>query len=97
MRIPYDLFFQDIAIVHFYFESPTVFQFSRDPRMTVFDFISQVGGLLGLCIGFSITSAVEILYWCTVRLWSNINRSGGGGKGRKTSDLDSRPVRNYQQ
>ncbi len=27
----------------------------------------QVGGLLGLCLGFSFCSGVEILYWFLVR------------------------------
>ena len=27
------------------------------------------GGLVGLCIGFSILSAVEIVYWFTLRLY----------------------------
>ncbi len=38
----WETFVQDIAVVHFYFENPTVFQFSRDIRMTIFDFVSQV-------------------------------------------------------
>ena len=29
----------------------------------------QVGGLLGLCVGFSFASAVEIVYWFGCRLW----------------------------
>ena len=30
-----------------------------------------MGGLLGLCIGFSLVSGLELLYWCTVRLGRN--------------------------
>ena len=37
--------------------------------MTFLDYISQVGGLLGLFIGFSVISAIEIIYWLTFR-WS---------------------------
>ena len=36
--------------------------------MTNVDFLSQVGGLLGLCIGFSFCSAVEMVYWFLIRI-----------------------------
>ena len=38
----YDAYEKDIAIVHFYHEKPTVVQFERSPRLTLYDFISQV-------------------------------------------------------
>ena len=31
------------------------------------DFISSLGGLFGLFLGFSIVSFVEIIYWLVVR------------------------------
>ena len=31
--------------------------------MTVIDFISALGGLFGLFLGFSLMSFVEIIYW----------------------------------
>ena len=34
-------------------------------RLTMVEFVSNVGGLLGLFIGFSLISAVEIVYWLT--------------------------------
>ena len=43
--------------------------------MTMTDYISQMGGLLGLGIGFSFVSAVEIIYWITIRLFRNISDS----------------------
>ena len=36
--------------------------------MTWIDFVSQIGGVLGLCIGFSLISLIEIIYWFTLRL-----------------------------
>ena len=27
------------------------------------------GGLVGLCVGFSVISLLEVVYWFTVRLW----------------------------
>ena len=68
----YDAYEKDVAIVNFYFQSSTCFEFVRQPRMTIIDFISSVGGLLGLCMGISFVSAVELLYWLTVKLAKNI-------------------------
>ena len=34
--------------------------------MTPVEFVSNVGGLLGLFIGFSLISGVEVLYWLTI-------------------------------
>ncbi|KAF2887502.1 hypothetical protein ILUMI_18671, partial [Ignelater luminosus] len=42
------------------------------------EFFSNTGGLLGLFIGFSITSAIEILYFLTLRIICNIKRFGRG-------------------
>ena len=65
----YDAYEKDIAMVTFFFESTTAFQFYRSHRMTVNDFISQVGGMLGLCMGLSLVSFFEIFYWFTLRLF----------------------------
>lgn len=41
--------------------------------MTKIDhFAGSFGGLLGLCLGFSLISLVEILYFATVKLYQNI-------------------------
>ena len=71
----YSAYEKDIAIVSFYFDQSSIVQFKRSLRMTMTDFISQMGGLLGLGIGFSFVSAVEILYWLTIRLFRNITDS----------------------
>lgn len=68
----YDAYDEDIAVVSFYFESAEVFEFSREARMTWVGFISQIGGLMGLCLGFSFISGVEILFWFTYRLGRNM-------------------------
>ena len=69
----YNAYEKDIAAVTFFFEVNTAFEFERRPRMTLVDFISQVGGLLGLCMGFSLVSLVEIVYWFTIRMAKNVN------------------------
>ena len=71
-RKSYDAYEKDIAMVNFFFETNTVFEYSRDQKMTMVGYLSQMGGLLGLWMGFSFISAIEILYWCTIRLTRNM-------------------------
>lgn len=42
----------------------------------VFDLISNFGGLLGLFTGFSLISAVEIIYFLTLKPFCNHKMSG---------------------
>ena len=54
-----------------YFKIPTA-EYERIKRMTAIDFISSMGGLFGLCLGFSLISFFEILYWFIIRLGRNM-------------------------
>jgi Amiloride-sensitive sodium channel len=40
----------------------------REERYGNIDFLANCGGLLGLCLGVSVLSFVEIVYFCTFRL-----------------------------
>ena len=71
----YNAFDEDIGVLNIYFESPTCFEYIRRARMTIVDFIAQIGGLFGACIGFSFISAFEIIYWFTFRLVSGPRRA----------------------
>ena len=72
-KVPtYDAYEKDIAMVTFYFESPTLLEYLREHRMTLIQFISQMGGLLGLCIGLSFISVIEIFYWFIIRFIRNL-------------------------
>ena len=42
-------------------------EFEKQRRMTVVDFLSNMGGLFGLCLGFSIISFVEVFYWLLIK------------------------------
>ena len=42
--------------------------------MRLIDFVSQIGGLFGLCLGFSIISFIELFYWISIRLCRNLVR-----------------------
>ena len=68
----YDAYEKDIAIVTFFFESSDSFEFLKQSKTSVIEFISQIGGLLGLCMGFSFISVVELIYWLTFKLIRNL-------------------------
>ena len=68
----YDAYEKDIAMMTFYFESSNALEFFRQPKTSVIEFISQFGGLLGLCMGFSFISVLELIYWLTLKLFRNL-------------------------
>ena len=71
-EMEYDAYEKDIATVTFFFESSNSFEFLRQPKTTMIEYISQVGGLLGLCLGFSFISCIEIIYWLTFKLFRKL-------------------------
>ena len=79
-HLQYDAFEKDIAFATFYFESREAIQFNRNSANTWYGFISQVGGNAGLGIGFSLISAVELIYWLTVRFLQNYYAQGEAKK-----------------
>jgi hypothetical protein len=48
--------------------STSVPKVKRDEQMTILSFIGNAGGLLGLCMGLSMISIVEIIFYCAVAL-----------------------------
>ena len=68
----YDAYEKDIAMVTFFFESSDSVEFLKQSKTSVIEFISQIGGLLGLCMGFSFISVVELIYWLTFKLFRNL-------------------------
>ena len=50
-------------------------EYEISKRMTIFDFIANLGGLFGLCLGFSIVSFCEIVFWFTIGLCRNVKWS----------------------
>ena len=67
----YDAFEQDIAIVNIFFGNPHIIRYAKYSRMSLADFLSQTGGSIGLALGISMLSIVEMIYWFTVRLSRN--------------------------
>ena len=54
---------QNLALIHVMIQSPYVTKIKRDVAIPFVTFISNTGGLLGLCIGFSFISGIEVLFW----------------------------------
>ena len=49
-------------------------EYEKTRRMTETDFMSNVGGLFGLFLGFSIISFVEIFYWFIIRMIKGLGK-----------------------
>lgn len=65
---------KDMSIVHVYFNVDSVFPRLRKEMITTVDLIANAGGLLGLCMGFSALSLLEIIYHGTLRLLCKIHQ-----------------------
>ena len=50
-------------------------EYERSLKMTTIDFIAILGGLFGLCLGFSFLSFIEIIYWMVFKLSQNLRRT----------------------
>ncbi len=60
----YDAYQKDIAVLNVFFDSTTVMLFKSQRRQSWLDYFSAVGGALGLCIGLSIITVVELVWLC---------------------------------
>ena len=54
---------KNLAHVKLMIQSPFITKIKRDVTMTFTDYIANTGGLLGLCLGFSFISGVEVIFW----------------------------------
>ena len=54
----------NLAKIHVLIHSPYIVKIRRDVAMTLASYIANSGGLLGLFLGFSFISAIEMFYWC---------------------------------
>ena len=54
---------ENIARLNVYIKDPFYTKIKRDEQMTVISFIGNIGGLLGLCLGLSMISIFEIVYF----------------------------------
>merc|ERR1712083_1086735 len=55
---------ENLLRINVFIRDPFVTKFVRDEAQSVINFVSTCGGLMGLCMGFSFISGVEILFYC---------------------------------
>ncbi|XP_020297428.1 pickpocket protein 28-like [Pseudomyrmex gracilis] len=70
-------FTKNIAVVHLFFVDSQFTKYVKNELFGFIDFLSSTGGLLGLFMGFSFLSVMEIVYFLTIRLvsrWYNARR-----------------------
>ena len=60
---------ENIVSLKVFLKDPYIQVIKRQEKMSSTTFLSNVGGLLGLCLGFSVLSLVEIIYF--IILWLN--------------------------
>ncbi|XP_059487052.1 pickpocket protein 28-like [Neocloeon triangulifer] len=73
-KINISYFKENYAIVHLFFTETEVATYQMDEIFGFADFLGSTGGLLGLFLGFSILSVVEVLYFLTLRLMCSWRR-----------------------
>ena len=57
-----------------YFDTPTFDRIEKDRAAKFVDMLSAIGGTMGLLTGFSIISAVEILYFAVKFFWNSLQK-----------------------
>ncbi len=65
---------QNLALVNIYIKQPVVTRILRDQRIPVIWFVANCGGILGLCMGFSIVTVFEVLHCLCKFLSGSISR-----------------------
>ena len=63
-----------LHLVQIYFDTATYDQIERDVKVTLESQLGLIGGTMGLLTGFSILSAVEIVYF-VVRCFLSLKKS----------------------
>ena len=87
---------KNLAMVRIMIQNPYVTKMKRDVAMTYTTYIANSGGLLGLCLGFSFISGVELIFWlccCCKELWKYVQgnqRAREKKSGKKRQRISSR-------
>ena len=65
----------NLRFVRIFFKTPSFDRIEKDRAAKFVDMLSAIGGTMGLLTGFSIISAVEIIYFATKFGWSVFQRN----------------------
>ncbi|XP_019525011.3 pickpocket protein 28-like [Aedes albopictus] len=79
-----------VARLGIYFKEAQFMTSKRSELYGLTDFLANCGGLLGLCMGVSLLSLVELCYFCTVRpfsLWRKQKRAEVDAKNLKYDEV----------
>ncbi|EFN72474.1 Amiloride-sensitive cation channel 4-A [Camponotus floridanus] len=66
-------FTENAAVVHLFFVDSQFTKYVKNELYGFTEFLSSTGGLLGLFLGFSFLSFMEIVYFATMRLWCRLH------------------------
>ena len=64
-----------MVVLHIYHKNQHFLTRKRAELFNEVDLFSYIGGVLGLCLGFSAMSLLEVFYFYTLRLGINIRRN----------------------
>lgn len=65
-----------MSFLQVFFKGNQFITMERNELFGITDFLANFGGLLGLFVGFSLLSLIEIIYYCTLRIICNIKMFG---------------------
>ena len=65
---------ENTAMINIYLKQPYCEKISQNVHITLTTLVANIGGILGLCLGTSIITIVEIIWYCLMP-WTNIFRT----------------------
>ncbi|XP_076678005.1 pickpocket protein 28 [Andrena cerasifolii] len=68
-------FTENMAVVHLFFVDSQFTKYMKNELFGFTEFLSSTGGLLGLFMGFSFLSLVEIIYFLILRMWCRLYKN----------------------
>ncbi|GLH08173.1 Sodium channel protein Nach, partial [Gryllus bimaculatus] len=85
-------FKKNMAIVHLFFVESQYTSHLKGELFGFTEFLSSTGGLLGLFMGFSFMSLVEVVYHITLRLWCAVRKNRRNLHLEQQSNVNMQPA-----
>ena len=90
---------QNLALIHVMEQSPYVTKIKRVVAMPFITLVANSGGLLGLCIGFSFISAIEIFFliccFCNIGIKKMCKKNIVTQKAVEEEKIEDTGIENY--